>query len=127
MKHHVSHGPEHIISALKLLKEQTTVVQDIIKPLIQRGACHANTENILSSLLLNFPAAFRRLIFWLRRIGWRIISLHTNGASSAGCRFGAHHPHGAYPGACTRRIVSHLIFQKIDFQYYFGTSAYPGA
>ena len=52
VKHHISHGPEHIVSALKLLKEQTTEVQDIIiKPVIQRGAYHAHTENILASLI----------------------------------------------------------------------------
>ena len=51
VKHHISYGPRHIVSSLKLLNQQASEVKNIITPVIQRGAYHAHSENVLASFV----------------------------------------------------------------------------
>ena len=49
-KHHIKYGPGHIDFSLDLLQKQTPEVEDIVTPVIQRGAYHANSQSVLTSL-----------------------------------------------------------------------------
>lgn len=51
VQHHIKYAPQHILSALKLLKDQTPQVRAIITPVVERGAYHAHSESVLLSLL----------------------------------------------------------------------------
>ena len=51
VKHHHTYGPLHVVSSLKLLQKQTPEVKNIIQETMIRGAYHAHSENILTSLL----------------------------------------------------------------------------
>ena len=51
VKHNISCAPEHILKSVQLLNQQTDEVKNLITSVIQRGAYHAHSENILASLL----------------------------------------------------------------------------
>ena len=51
VKNCLTDGPNHILTALKILRTQPKEVQDIIKDTISRGAYHAHSENLILSLL----------------------------------------------------------------------------
>ncbi|KAG7177255.1 hypothetical protein Hamer_G000527, partial [Homarus americanus] len=51
VKHHLKFGPEHVVSSLRLLRNQTSKVKNIISAAVIRGAYHAHPENILDSFL----------------------------------------------------------------------------
>ena len=45
-------GPKHVLNLLKLVKKNCLPeVMEVVKPVIQRGARHAHSENLLLSLL----------------------------------------------------------------------------
>ena len=51
VKHNHTFGPQHVVSSLQMLKKQTPEVRNIIQDTVLRGAYHAHSENILTSLL----------------------------------------------------------------------------
>ena len=53
-------GPFHLLKAVKLLAIATDEVQEIVRPVIQRGSYHGHSENILLSLLCSSDAGDRR-------------------------------------------------------------------
>ena len=56
VKHHISNGPEHILRTLALLRNQTEEVKKIITSVVLRGAYHAHSENLLTSMLTSDDA-----------------------------------------------------------------------
>lgn len=51
VKHHLKFGPEHVVSSLRTLRNQTSEVRNIISAAVIRGAYHAHPESILALLL----------------------------------------------------------------------------
>ena len=51
VKHHLTYGPHHVVSSLQLLNKQIPEVKNIIKETVIRGAYHAHSESILTTLL----------------------------------------------------------------------------
>ena len=53
-------GPFHLLKAVKFLAIATDEVQEIVRPVIQRGSYHGHSENILLSLLCSSDAGNRK-------------------------------------------------------------------
>ena len=51
VKNSILEGPNHILTALRLLRNQPEEVQEIVKDTIIRGSYHAHSENVLLTLL----------------------------------------------------------------------------
>ena len=63
--YHINYAPQHILSALQLLKDQTSQVKAIIIPVVERGAYHAHSESILLSLLSSELKDNRSFALWI--------------------------------------------------------------
>ena len=44
-------GPRHLLKTVQLLSVASPDVQEVVQPLVQRGAYHGHSENVLLSLL----------------------------------------------------------------------------
>ena len=59
VKHLMTDAPRHVLTGVKLLRQQPMVVRKVITPHIQSGAWYAHPENLLLSLLSSSDRAER--------------------------------------------------------------------
>ena len=51
VKHGIIDGPNHVLTQLRLIRQQPKVVQDIVVPIAMKGAWFAHSEPILLTLV----------------------------------------------------------------------------
>ena len=69
MKHYLVHGPNHVLTQLRILKSLPMEMQDIVTPYIRTGAWYAHSECVLLSLLGSDVAEDRSFaIQWIFKV-----------------------------------------------------------